>query len=122
MTQKPKSVPNGALSAGTTVPLRVTPSTNAELPLDTLATSASTAKVKSLNGFPPTPNLSNDPNVIYSRIVRTFAAKLGELVEWRKLALADGREVLALCFPLGKWVVTDTNALVPLVETKEAKC
>jgi len=33
-------------------------------------------------------------------------------VTWRRLELADGQAVIALCFPMDKWSVSDKNELL----------
>lgn len=55
--------------------------------------------------YPPMPN-SPSPNsaaLEKSRIIQALAGALGELVFWKKVELADGQEVFALCFPVRKW-------------------
>lgn len=78
----------------------------------TLDTSDTTAEEKSQKGSQRTPNLRDAPNA--SRLIQALAAKLGPLVEWKKLTLGDGREAYALIFPVGKWNVDpDTKELLP---------
>jgi hypothetical protein len=69
----------------------------------TSATSATTAKAKSQKDSQPTPNLQDVPNAV--RLIQALGAKLGALVEWKRITLGDGREVYALCFPVSKWEV-----------------
>lgn len=59
-----------------------------------------------------TPALQDAPNA--SRLIQALAAKLGDLVEWKKLTLGSGHEVYALCFPVRKWHVDpETKELLP---------
>lgn len=112
MTDNLKSDPNGALNAETTEPLSVMPSTDVE----NQSTSDMwdfTPKEKNQKDSQPTSNLRDEP-ATFVRIVQAFAAKLGALVEWRKVVLGDGREVYALCFPLSLWDVDPVSkALKP---------
>lgn len=58
--------------------------------------------------FPPMPNspdLKTNDAVEKSRIIQALANALGELVFWKRVELADGEEVFALCFPVRKWEV-----------------
>src|SRR3990170_3480403 len=77
-------------------------STNAASP-STSDTSVTTAKAKSPKDSQLTPNFQDAPNAI--RLILALAAKLGTLVEWKKLTLGDGSEVYALVFPVSKWEV-----------------
>lgn len=92
----------GVLKDGTTAIPQDSQSTNAVNP-STSDTSATTAKAKSQKGSQLTPNLQDAPNAV--RLIQALAGKLGALVEWKKLTLADGREVYALVFPVSKWLV-----------------
>lgn len=66
-------------------------------------------------GFQPTKALGElDKETTNARLVTTFAAELGALVEWRKLTLVDGREVFALCFPVGSWKISPNGELRPV--------
>lgn len=101
----------GVLSAETTATPPALQSTNAGNP-STSATSAITAKVKSPKDSQHTPNLQDAPNAV--RLIQALAAKLGALVEWRKLTLGDGREVYALVFPVSNWRVDpESKELLP---------
>jgi hypothetical protein len=102
MTNKLKSNQAGALKDETTVIPPVSLSTNAASP-STLGTSATTAKAKSPKDSQLTPNLQDIPNAV--KLIQALAAKLGTLVEWKKLTLGDGSEAYALVFPVGKWEV-----------------
>lgn len=54
---------------------------------------------------------------MHAKIISAFAAKLGALVEWRKVSLRDGREGYALFFDTDKWLVDPlTKELTPLGE------
>jgi hypothetical protein len=111
MTNDLNSTPAGASSAETTETRPASPSSNAGSP-SISATSATTAEAKSLKGSPRTPNLQDAPNA--ARLIQALGAKLGKLVEWRKLTLGDGSEVYALCFPVSKWEVDpSTKELLP---------
>ena len=92
----------GVLKEEMIVPPQALQSTNAasQSTSDILDT---TAKAKSPKASQLTPNLQDAPNAV--RLIQALAGKLGELVEWRKLTLGDGRTVYALCFPVGKWRV-----------------
>ena len=64
-------------------------------------------------GFQPTPALVEiDETTANVQVLTAFAVKLAKLVEWRRLELADGREVIALCFPLGVWQISPNGTLV----------
>lgn len=78
---------------------------------------SSQIQAQSQVGFLPTKALGEPETTTNARLVVTFAAKLGSLVEWRKIQLADGREVFALCFPANVW---GTNELGEL-EVKDEK-
>lgn len=74
--------------------------------------SVTTAEAKSPKVSQRTPNLQDAPNA--ARLIQALAAKLGALVEWKKLTLGDGRQVYALIFPIGKWDVDpQTKELLP---------
>jgi hypothetical protein len=106
-----KSNQHGELSDVMTEIPPVSPSTNAGSP-STSATSATTAKAKSPKDSQPTPNLQDAPNAM--RLIQALAAKLGKLVEWRKLTLGDGTEAYALVFPVSKWQVDpESKELLP---------
>lgn len=108
MNKNLDSTQNGDLNDETTETLPASQSSNVESTLKPenhpiLDTSDTTAKAKSQKGSPRTPNLQDAPNA--ARLIQALAAKLGALVEWKKLTLGDGREVYALIFPVGKWDV-----------------
>jgi hypothetical protein len=106
-----KSNQVGVLKDETTATPQGLQSTNAESP-STSATSDTTAKAKSPKDSPATPNLQDIPNA--TRLILALVGKLGALVEWKKLTLADGREVYALVFPVSKWHVDpETKELQP---------
>ena len=78
--------------------------------------SDTTVKVKSLKGSQRI--LSSVPNAINSefRLIHALAGRLGKLVEWRKVKLADGRAGWILFFDAAKWEVAtngNTNELSP---------
>jgi len=101
----------GALKDETTVTHQGLQSTNAASP-SMSDTSVTTAKAKSQKDSQLTPNLQDVPNAV--RLIQALGAKLGELVEWKKLTLGDGREVYALVFPVSKWRVDpETKELQP---------
>jgi hypothetical protein len=78
----------------------------------TLATLESSQSPKNQIGFQPTKPLELDEETTNAKLVVTFAAKLGALVVWKKLELADGTEVIALCFPTNSWTTNATGELV----------
>jgi hypothetical protein len=89
-----------------------TPSTSVERPSSTSDTSGNSPNPKSLIGFQTTKALGDlDRDTANARLVITFASELGGLVEWKRLTLADGREVIALCFSLGAWEITPNGEL-----------
>lgn len=102
MTKNLKSTPSGELKDETTGTPLASRSTNAENPSisDTLGT---TANPKSPKDSQHTPNLQDVPNAV--RLIQALAAKLKDLVFWKKLILRDGQVVYALCFPVRKWDV-----------------
>ena len=102
MTKNSPSTQAGDLNAETTATPQGLPSSNAGNP-STSATSATTADPKSPKDSQRTPNLQDAPNA--ARLIMALGAKLGKLVEWRKVTLGDGQEVYALCFPVSKWAV-----------------
>jgi hypothetical protein len=85
-----------------------------------VATSESSVTPKqSQMGFLPTKALGEPETTTNARLVVTFAEKLGALVTWKKLELADGTEVIALCFPTNAWTTNAANELV--VKEKEVR-
>lgn len=106
MSNDLKSTPNGDLSAETTATPQDLQSSSAAN-LSTSDTSGTTRKAKSQTDSQRTPNLQDAPNA--ARLIQALAAKLGELVEWKKLTLGDGQEVYALVFPVRKWHVDPTS-------------
>jgi hypothetical protein len=111
VSNESQSTRNGVSSEETTVTPQDLQSTNAGSP-STLGISATTAKETSPKVSQPTPNLQDIPNAV--RLIQALAAKLGTLVEWKKLTLGDGREVYALCFPVRSWEVDPaSNELRP---------
>ena len=98
MTQKLKSSRNGELSgAGTGIP-QALQSSNAGSPStsDTLGISL---EVKSPQDSQLTPNSPENPNTVHVRMIMAFVAKLGKLVEVRKVTLKDGRQGWMIFFP-----------------------
>ena len=72
-------------------------------------------------GFQPTKTLGEvDETTTNAKILTAFVDKLGALVEWRSLSLADGRKVFALCFPADKWQI-EGGELVPVRSAKDEK-
>jgi hypothetical protein len=111
MSNESKSNQHGVLKEGTTGIRPGSLSTNAANP-STLGTSDTTAKAKSPKDSQLMNNLQDNPNA--ARLIMALAAKLGTLVEWKRLKLGDGREVYALVFPVGKWFVDpETKELRP---------
>ena len=51
---------------------------------------------------------NSNSNVV--KLIQALAAKLGELVVWKKLDL-DGLEYYALCFPVSSWHVSTSGEL-----------
>ena len=111
MSSELKSDQVGVLKEEMIVLPQASQSTNAASP-STSDISATTARAKSPKDSQLTPNFQDVPNAV--RLIQALAGKLGELVEWRKLTLGDGRTVYALCFPVGKWHVdTVSKELLP---------
>jgi hypothetical protein len=102
MTKNLKSTPGGESKDETTGTPQASRSTNVENP-SISDTSVTTVGPKSLKVSQPTPNLQDVPNAV--RLIQALAAKLKELVFWKKLILRDGQIVYALCFPVRKWEV-----------------
>ena len=100
MSNDLKLDPPGELSDVMTEIHPVLPSTNAEN-RSTSDMSGTTVKAKNQKDSQRTPNLQDVPNA--TRLILALVAKLGTLVEWKKLTLGDGREVYALVFPVSKW-------------------
>jgi hypothetical protein len=111
MKQTSNSIPNGESKSGTIGNRPGLQSSNAGNP-STSATSATTADRKSPKDSQRTPNLADVTNA--SRLLQALSSKLGALVEWKRLELGDGREVIALVFPLDKWTIDPTGELVPV--------
>ena len=112
MTQKPNLTQDGVMKKGMTEPRQALQSTNAESPF-TSDTSATTAKAKSQKDSQLTPN--SHPNAEF-RLIHALAAKLGKLIEWKKIVLTDGRAGWVLFFDAAKWEVSTngtTNELKP---------
>lgn len=112
MNKNLDSTQSGDLSGETTETLPASPSSSEGNPStsDTLATTQS--QKTSPKGSQRTPNLQDAPNA--ARLIQALAAKLGNLVEWKKLTLGDGREAYALIFPVGKWHVDpESKELLP---------
>lgn len=59
-----------------------------------------------------TPNLGEIPNAIRMIGALSSSKAMKPLVEWRRLELADGSEVFALCFPLDRFEVSAGGDLV----------
>jgi hypothetical protein len=111
MSKSSNSTPDGESKDGTTETLQASQSTNAASP-STSDTSATTAAAQSPKASQRTVNLQDLNNA--ARLLQALAGKLGKLVEWKKLTLGDGREVYALCFPVGKWHVDpESKELLP---------
>lgn len=53
-------------------------------------------------------------NQTHAKVISAFASKLGELVEWRRIELGDGRTGFVLFFDDKKWSVDPvTKELLP---------
>lgn len=102
MKKNSTSTPSGESKEETTETLQVLPSSSAEN-LSISDTSVTTAKETSPKDSQRTPNLQDAPNA--ARLIQALGAKLGPLVEWKKLTLKDGRKVYALVFPVDTWDV-----------------
>jgi len=87
-------------------------STDKQADQNTLATSANTPDPASLMIFQPTMPLEVDETTANAKLIATFASNLGALVFWKRLELANGQDVIALCFPMDKWLVSSANELV----------
>lgn len=112
MTKKHKSSQTGVLKEGTTETQQDMQSTNGANPSISV-TLASTAPPNPNSQL--TPNSLVNPHLTHVRIIGAFAAKLGALVEWRKIELGDGRTGYALFFDAKKWLVDPvTKELTPL--------
>lgn len=112
MTNKQKSNQAGALSVETTDTQQGMQSSSAESQSISV-TLASTALQS--QSSPATPNSLVEARLMHAKIISAFAAKLGNLVEWRKLTLEDGRDAYALVFPVSKWEVDPVSKeLTPL--------
>jgi len=111
MEKKSESSPNGELKKETTAPPQALQSSGVGQ-LSILDMSDST--VPTSPSFQATGNLQEEsPNATNAHLVQAFAAKLGALVEWHRIELGDGREMLALCFPLGNWEVSEHDSIIP---------
>jgi len=108
MSKKSNSTPHGGLNEGMTERRPASQSTNAESPSmsGTLATTPSPKKASQR-----TVNLQDIPNAV--RLIQALAAgkALGKFVFWKKLALGNGEEVIALCFPVRNWEVSSGGEL-----------
>lgn len=119
MTKKRKLGQSGASKGATTGSRQDTQSTGVELTLTresppTSDMSASTRQ-KSRSSQRTPNSLGGDPNLMHAKALGAFAAKLGALVEWRHLRLADGRVGYVLFFDEKKWQVhPTTKELTPL--------
>lgn len=112
MTKKHKSNQAGGLNEGMIV-LQQGMLSSRGANLSTLATLDLTAPPK--QAFQATPNSLVNPHLTHVKIISAFAAKLGTLVEWRKVTLVDGREGYALFFDQKNWLVDPmTKELTPL--------
>jgi hypothetical protein len=115
--QSSNSIPSGDLKDGTAELPQDSQSTNAaSTPApesqNTSDTSDTTVEAKSPKGSQRTPNSQDAPNA--ARLIQALGAKLGTLVEWKRLTLKDGRQVYALIFPTDKWHVDPkTKELLP---------
>lgn len=111
MNKVSKSTPSGVSNDETTEIRPVSQSSNEES-RSISDTSVTTPKETNQTDSQRTPNLRDAPNA--ARLIQALAGKLGNLVEWKKLKLGDGREVYALIFPVGKWDVDPvSNELLP---------
>ena len=112
MNKKSESKAIGESNAEAEKQLSDMPSSSEEKLPNILATSANTPDPQSQIGFLPTNPLDIDEETANAKLVVTFAQKLGALVTWRRLELADGQDVIALCFSMDKWTVGNNNELV----------
>lgn len=103
-----------------------------ELPLDTQSTSVELTKpqenhhisvmldttARQSKDSPATEKpLGVGHNANYANLISALADKLGDLIEWRKITLKDGRSGWALFFSSDKWLVDPTTReLTPLGE------
>jgi hypothetical protein len=97
------SIQDGDLNGETTETLPVSQSSNEESRSTSDTSDTTQSRKPSQKDSQPTPNLRDAPNA--ARLIQALGAKLGKLVEWKKLTLGDGREVYALIFPTDKWHV-----------------
>jgi len=107
-----KSNQDGVLKDATIETQRGTQSTNAE---NQSISDMLDSTVQTSPNFQPGQNYQNEnPNVANAELVTAFADKLvkAKLAEWQKIELGDGREGIALFFPLGKWSVDELGKLV----------
>ena len=113
MSNPSELVVTGGSSEGDGKQLSATQSLSAAKPKSTSATSGSSpTQARNQIGFQPTKPLELDEQSTNAKLVVTFAAKLGALVVWKKLELADGTEVIALCFPTNAWGTNADGELV----------
>ncbi len=112
MVQTSKSNPNGGSNGEITELPQASQSTNGENP-STSDTSVIIAEVKSRKDSQLTPNSHpENPNTAYVQIIFAFVAKLGKLVEIKKIALQDGRDGWAIFFPTESWEVDPVSKIL----------
>lgn len=105
MTKNKRLDQSGVLSEGTTGSPPASPSTNAGSQ-SMLGTSASIAQTS--------PSSQLTPNSTHAKMIQAFAAKLGALVEWKKITLSSGRVGYALFFDVSKWEVDPVSKALRL--------
>jgi hypothetical protein len=108
---KSKSNPAGASSDVDEKEPSVMPSTD-EAPRPSISDTSASSPTQATNqiGFQPTKNSVVDETTTNAQLITAFAGKLGSLVEWRRLTLADGRTVIALVFPTDHWQVDPVSS------------
>ena len=114
MTNKRKSKQNGALKSATTEHLPGMPSSGAgsiRKRGSQIISDMSDTIVPQKPNFQPMATWQGNANATNANLVQAFAARLGALVEWRRVELADGREGYALFFPDDNWQVLDEKLL-----------
>ena len=109
---KSKSKAIGESNAEEGKPPLATPSSNEAKTKTTSDTLASSQGQKNQIGFQATKPLDMDEKTANAKLVVTFAATLGASVFWKKLELANGQEVFALCFPTNAWTTNAEGELV----------
>lgn len=120
MDKKSKSKVDGELKDEAGKTQSAMPSSNEEKTQNISATSEnSQTRPQSQIGFHPTQALGEIDEITANvQVLTAFASKLGALVVWKRLALGDGQEVFALCFPTDLWTTNAQGELVPKKASK----